>query len=213
MNGVWQKLCPQYVNNFTGFEKVQEEVVNNLISMSEKLELDLEEQDFIEFFDAHAKELTNDELRELEKQRKEGEEAEEEEVEVPTKHFQTKVMAQAFALFEEGLTLLESQDPNEERHVKVSSAVNDALKCYHVIYDEKKKAVTQSSLHRFFKRVDKQETPVPSTSQSVSSTSEPVPLLVPSSPITDDPSPISSPPSSPSTSSRELSPSPTNPAE
>ncbi|KAK3871050.1 hypothetical protein Pcinc_023785 [Petrolisthes cinctipes] len=150
---------------------------------------------------------------ELEKQRKEGEEAEEEEVEVPTKHFQTKVIAQAFALVEEALALLESQDPNEERHVKVSSAVKDALKCYQVIYDEKKKAVTQSSLHRFFKRVDKQETPVPSTSQSVSSTSEPVPLLVPSSPITDDPSPISSPPSSPSTSSRELSPSPTNPAE
>ncbi|KAK3875572.1 hypothetical protein Pcinc_008176 [Petrolisthes cinctipes] len=177
--------------------------------MSEKLELDLEEQDFIEFFDAHAKELTNDELRELEKQRKEGEEAEEEEVtkeeevEVPTKHFQTKVMAQAFALVEEALALLESQDPN----------VNDALKCYKVIYDEKKKAVTRSSLHRFIKRVDKQETPVPSTSQSVSSTSEPVPLLVPYSPITDDPSPISSPPSSPSTSSRELSPSPTNPAE
>ncbi|KAK4309194.1 hypothetical protein Pmani_010858 [Petrolisthes manimaculis] len=210
MNGVWKKLCPQYVNNFTSFEKVQEEVVSNMISMSDKLELDLEEQDFVEFFDAHAKELTNDKLRELEKQRKEGEE---EEVEVPAKHFQTKVMAQAFALVEEAMALLESQDPNEERHVKVSSAVSDALKCYQVIYDEKKKAVTQSSIHRFFKRVDKHETQVPSTSQSVSSTSEPVPLQVPSSPITDDPSPISSPPSSPSTSSHKHSPAPTNPAE
>ncbi|KAK3876082.1 hypothetical protein Pcinc_019094 [Petrolisthes cinctipes] len=189
--------------------------------MSEKLELDLEEQDFREFFDAHAQELTNDELRELEKQRKEVEEAEEEEVEMPTKHFQTKLMAQAFTLVDEALAIFESQDLNEERHTKVSSAVHDALKCYSVIYEEKRKAVTQSSLLRFFQRVDKRKETVPSTSQPVPSTSSThtpkklakLSLMVPSSPITDDPSPISSPPASPSTPSRELSPSPTNPAE
>ncbi|XP_063588835.1 tigger transposable element-derived protein 1-like [Penaeus indicus] len=54
MNAVWKKLCPQVVNDFTGFENIQKEqevVVDNLISMSEKLELELQEQDFTEFFD------------------------------------------------------------------------------------------------------------------------------------------------------------------
>ncbi|KAK4303436.1 hypothetical protein Pmani_024543 [Petrolisthes manimaculis] len=207
MNGVWKKLCPQFVNNFTGFGKVQEEVVSNLISMSEKLELDLDEQDFREFFDAHAQELTNDELKELEKRRKEVEEVEEEKVEMPTKHFQTKLMAQAFALVDEALEIFESQDLNEERHTKASSAVHDALKGYSVIYEEKRNAVTQSSLHRFFKRVNKRKETVQSTSQPVPSTSSThtprklakLPLIVASSPITDDPSPISSPPSSPYT--------------
>lgn len=166
--------------------------------MSEKLELELEEQDFMEFFGGHDKELSNDELRELEKQRKEAEEK----VEMPPKHFQTKKMAEAFALIEAALANFEEQDPNEERHAKVSAAVHDALKCYRVIYEEKKMAVSQSPLHRFFKQVDKHEATVPSTPQSVPSTPE----LVPSSssthiPDADDPSPISSPPSSPTTSS------------
>ncbi|XP_045111390.1 tigger transposable element-derived protein 1-like [Portunus trituberculatus] len=208
MNAVWKKLCPQVVHDFTGFENIQEEqeeVVDNLISMSEKLELELEEQDFTEFFDDHDKELSNDELQELEKQRKEAEEAEEEEVEMPPKHFQTKKMAEAFASIEAALANFEEQDPNEERHAKVSAAVHDALKCYHVIYEEKKKAVSQSSLHRFFKRVDKREATVPSTPQSVPSTHEPVPSSSSThTPDTDsdadDPSTISSPRSSPATS-------------
>ncbi|XP_045137247.1 tigger transposable element-derived protein 1-like [Portunus trituberculatus] len=170
MNAVWKKLCPQVVHDFTGFENIQqeqEEVVDNLISMSEKLELELEEQDFTEFFDDHDKELSNDELRELEKQRKEA----------------------ALANFEE-------EDPNEERHAKVSAAVHDEFKCYRIIYEEKKKAVSKSSLHWFFKRVDKREATVPSTPQSVPSTPEPVSSS--SSTHTpdadsdaDDPSPIS----------------------
>lgn len=65
MSAVWKKLCPQVVHDFTGFENIQEEqkeVVDNLISMSEKLELELEKQDFTEFFDDRDKELSNDEL-------------------------------------------------------------------------------------------------------------------------------------------------------
>ena len=47
MNGVWKKLCPQFVHNFHGFEKV-DEVFSNLVTLSEKLELDLQEDNFIE---------------------------------------------------------------------------------------------------------------------------------------------------------------------
>ena len=44
MNGVWKNLCPQFVHDFHGFEKVDEEskeVFSNSVTLSEKLELDL----------------------------------------------------------------------------------------------------------------------------------------------------------------------------
>ena len=50
--------------------------------------------------------------------------------------FQTIKMAEAFASIEAALANF------EERHAKVSAAVHDALKCYRIIYEEKKKAVS-----------------------------------------------------------------------
>lgn len=188
-----------FANDFTRFEELQEEkrVVNNLIS-SEKLELELEKQELTEFFDAHAKELTNDELRELENQKKEEEE--EEKMKISTKHFQTKQMAQAFVLIEGALALFEELDPNKKRHSKVSAAVHDAVKCYRAIYEEKQKALSQTLLHRLFinHREDKHEALLPSTPQSVPSTSTSKPDANTGA---GDPSPILSTPSSPSTSS------------
>ena len=51
MNGVWKKLCLWFVHDFHGFEVDEEskEVFSNLVTLSEKLELDLQEDDFTEF--------------------------------------------------------------------------------------------------------------------------------------------------------------------
>lgn len=52
MNGVWEKLCPIFVNDFPGFAKLQAEeqnAVDSLVSISQKLDLDLEENDFHDF--------------------------------------------------------------------------------------------------------------------------------------------------------------------
>ena len=78
-------------------------------------------------------------------------------------------------------------------YTKVAAAVQNAIQCYHVIYDEKKRATTQTLLDHFFKRVDRIESskePVPSTSGM----SEIAACL--SSPIADDPSALPSPTSS-----------------
>ena len=104
-----------------------------------------------------------------------------------------------FSLFEEALLVFEAQNPNVERYMKVAAAVQNAIQCYRVIYDEKKRAATQTSLDRFFKRVDRMESskepePVPSTS-GVSEIA-----ARPPSPIADDPSALPSPTSSPSSS-------------
>ena len=108
-------------------------------------------------------------------------------------------MARGFSLFEEALLVFEAQDLNIERYTKVAEAIQNAIQCYPVIYDEKKRATTQTSLNCFFKRVDRIESskepePVPSTSGMSDIAACPL------SPIADDPSALPSPTSSPSSS-------------
>ena len=99
------------------------------------------------------KELTNEAVMELEAQRKDRERGEEEVTE-ELKRFTTQEMARGFSLFEAALLVFEAQDLNIERYMKVAAAVQNAIQCYHVIYDEKKRATTQTSLDCFFKTVD-----------------------------------------------------------
>ena len=135
---------------------------------------------------------------ELEAQRKDEERQEEEVTEEP-KRVTTQKMSRGFSLFEEALLVFEAQDPNVERYTKVAAAVQNAIQCYRVIYDGKKRATTQTSLDHFFKRVDRIESskepePVPSTS-GVSEIAACFP-----SPIADNPSALPSPTSSLSSS-------------
>ncbi|XP_066428508.1 tigger transposable element-derived protein 1-like [Eleutherodactylus coqui] len=80
MNGVWKKLCLMFVHDSPSLAKLQageQNVVDNIVSISEKLDLHLEEQDFHEYFAVHNQELTNEDLMELENQRKEEEKEDE----------------------------------------------------------------------------------------------------------------------------------------
>ena len=86
--------------------------------------------------------------------------------------------------------------------MKVAAAIQNVIQCYRVIYDEKKRLTTQTSLDRFFKRVDRIESskepePVPSTSGVREMAACPPSLIVT---IVDDPSALPSPTSSPSSS-------------
>ena len=72
MNGVWKNLCLQFVQDLCGFEKVDEEskeVFSNFVTLREKLEIDLQEDDFIELLVMqHA--FTGEDWMELEAQRR-----------------------------------------------------------------------------------------------------------------------------------------------
>ena len=73
------------------------------------------------------KELTNEDLMELEAQRKDEERQEEEEVTEEPKIFTMQEMARGFSLFEEALLVFEAQDPNVEQYTKVAAAVQNAI--------------------------------------------------------------------------------------
>ena len=47
-------------------------------------------------------------------------------------------MARRFSLFEEALLVFEAQNPNVEWYRKVTAAIQNPIKFYHVIYDTKK---------------------------------------------------------------------------
>ena len=116
-NEIWRNLCPQFVHDFCGFEKVAEEfteVFSNLVTISEKLELDLQEDDFIGLLAVQHEDLTNEDLMELEAQRKNEKGQEEEKVTEELKRFTTQEMARVFSLFEEALLVFEARDPNTE---------------------------------------------------------------------------------------------------
>ena len=84
MNGVWKNLCLKLIHSFHGFEKMDEEskeVFSNLVTLSEALELDLQEDGFNELLAPQHEKLTKEVLMELEAQRKDRERQEEEIIE------------------------------------------------------------------------------------------------------------------------------------
>ena len=76
------------------------------------------------------RELTNEDLMELEAQRKD-EERQKEEVTEESKSFTTQEMARRFSLFEE------AQDQNIEQYRKVAAGIHNTIQGYRVICDEK----------------------------------------------------------------------------
>ena len=64
------------------------------------------------------------------------------------RRFTAQEMAKGFSLFEK------AQAPNTEWYMKVVAAVQNEIQCYYVIYDEKKRATTQTSLDHFLKKIE-----------------------------------------------------------
>ena len=61
----------------------------------------------------------------------------------------TQEMARRVSLFEEALFAVEAQDPNIRWYTKAAAVVQNAIQSYHVVYDEEKRATTQTSHHCF----------------------------------------------------------------
>ncbi|XP_068227389.1 tigger transposable element-derived protein 1-like [Palaemon carinicauda] len=158
MNGVWRKLCPQFVNDFHGFEDTVDHVIRNIVALSKEINLDMEVDDVTELLESHGEELSAGDLIQLERQ------IIEEEEETPTsdpKAFTRQGLSKGFAEIQQTLSTFEAQDPNMDRFTKVSRGITDLLQCYKEILDEKRIPSVQSNLEPYFKKVER---PAPSTS-------------------------------------------------
>ena len=106
-------------------------------------------------------------------------------------------MAGTFPLSEETLLVFEAQDPNVEQYTKVAAVVQNAILCYHVIYDQKRVLLPRHHWIIFFKKVNRTESrkePEPGPSRSGMSET----AACPPSPVADNPSALPFPTSSPS---------------
>ena len=73
-------------------------VLENLVEIFNKLDIDLEEEDFEELLESHSQqELTNEDLMEFESTQRLKEEEDENEEILPVKKFETKLMAEGFS--------------------------------------------------------------------------------------------------------------------
>ena len=188
MNGVWGKLCPQFVNDFHGFEESVKDVTKKIVALSNTLNLGMEEADVNEVLDSHGEELSPEDLIELENSIIESE------ANIPTpepRRFSVKQLSEAFTKLEDVMSMFESMDPNVERYLKVSRSMNDAVRCYKEIWNEKKKVQFQTSLTTWFKASE----PAPEPETTVAE-EEILPDLLQSS--SNDPEPSSSNPPEPS---------------
>lgn len=157
MNNIWKKTLKRFVKDFRGFEK-DEEVsrLNRAIFdlANNNLDVNVEEEDIIELLELVPKELTNDELLEIEEQHAAEEEprTQEEQVE-QVKVLTVKSLAEMLSTANSLLKKIEDMDPSAERYLLVERQINDALACYKQIYDEKKRQTKQATLDIFHKKV------------------------------------------------------------
>ncbi|XP_030435481.1 tigger transposable element-derived protein 1-like [Gopherus evgoodei] len=144
LNGVWKKLCPDFVSDFQGFTDTVEEVTNAVVEMGKELNLDIAPEDVDELLASHSEELTNEDLIEWEQQKlAEEEDARTVEETPPRKVLTMEVLAEAFQHLEAATSLFEEYDPNIERSASVNRDIYNTYSCYREIYKEKKRTSVQ----------------------------------------------------------------------
>ena len=74
--------------------------------------------------------------------------------EAPTKEFKTDDLLKVINMVETVSECIMEVDPNVERSIKVCQIINNAIRCYKDMYEEKKrkKKSVQTSLLQFFKK-------------------------------------------------------------
>ncbi|GLV42032.1 hypothetical protein CBL_05009 [Carabus blaptoides fortunei] len=161
INSAWIKLYAPFVKDCVSTDETLQNVIENILDMSRQLKINLGEDDVQMLLDSHAENLTSEELIELSREKQRIASVQTFNMELAEKRFDTKLLAQAFKKFDEGLELLEQQDPNTSRYASVSRHIANALECYKQIYLDRKIGSKRKSSKFYMK---KEQDPVPSTS-------------------------------------------------
>lgn len=160
LNGVWKKLCPQFVHSFEGFtvDDVIQKTNKQTLGYAKDLGLEEVEHDDIEqLLQSHRQELTNEELIEMEAEKQREQElaaaaaaegkATSEQDRVLTK----KILHTALAKIEDALDDLKLNDPNIDRSSSVARNVMGCVFCYTEMLKDLEKQQIQPTLLSYFK--------------------------------------------------------------
>jgi hypothetical protein len=120
----------------------------------------MDETDFDELIASHSEEsLSNEDLIGLQQSNVPLQDAEsDEDVTVsppPAKVLGSKSLASILQKADKLINMIEQEDRNAERSLKVYIGIEKELACYKVLHEEKKKASVQLRLDKFFSEVEK----------------------------------------------------------
>ncbi|XP_066467614.1 tigger transposable element-derived protein 1 [Tiliqua scincoides] len=189
LKGVWKKLIPSFMYNFEGFGETVEAVISDVVDMAKQLELQVETEDVRELLKSHDQPLTDEDLLQIDEQRRlfNEEESQAEDMAQP-RELTTKELEEGIAKVEDAIAFWEKVDPNFERSSKVNRGLENQIACYKELLRERKKtSMRQTSLISFFKEEPPEPWPI-----------IPPPCSLDSMPSTSAPTPVSSPTESPS---------------
>lgn len=169
LNGVWKKLCPQFVHDFKGFSIKENVAKSNSRSLRLAQQLgfsDVEEEDIDELLQSHEQELSNEDLLEIEKERVEQLEKAEAAAaasasrEQPLRTFTATNLAECMEHIQLAMAIIEENDSNVDRSSTVSREVISKMACYQLMLKEKQKKKKQSMMSFFHKRSETSETDI-----------------------------------------------------
>lgn len=154
LNGVWKKLCPQFVHSFEGFavDDVISKANRDTVTLAKDLGLaEVEEEDIEELLLSHRQELSNEDLDMKAQNKREQEEAaaaDKGEGQAMT----AKRLNEALGKIKEGLAMIEEMDPNVERSSTAARKAMAALFCYTEMHREFSKKKRQTSMLQFLRK-------------------------------------------------------------
>ena len=154
MNGVWRKIWPSVVNDFSGFPPVPD-IHRDIALLARRAGFNaVDEDDVAELLDSHSQELTNDDLLERERQRAEDNEDEDDGDDdaagSTVSSFGAPVLSKILGAFENAMDLAMDADPNVDRSATIVRNVKNSIRAYYEILQEKRKASRQTTIHHFF---------------------------------------------------------------
>ncbi|XP_068602057.1 tigger transposable element-derived protein 1-like [Brachionichthys hirsutus] len=121
MQDIWKRCLKRFVNNLEGFshEENSEALSKKIVDLARVLQLEVEPDDVKKLLEYVEGELSDEDLLELEEQRKLDEVEESEIPDRVQKKFTATGLATAFAKISEAMLEIEAMEPNVERFTKV----------------------------------------------------------------------------------------------
>ena len=156
------QLWPEAVIEFRGFTEAKvSEARQQIVDMALQVGFEeVDEDDVEDLLLSDREELSNEDLWALEEKRI-REESESSPLEfLPVKTLTVKVIAKGFNLVDEAMAIFDEHNPECMRSSKGWREMENVLKCYKEVYNQKMKAATQVSIMKFFKKsLLEEETP------------------------------------------------------
>lgn len=140
MNRSWKKLCLQFVSSDEDMTENEDQIIDEVVEMGRRLELNMDNEDVIDLIEAHSEELTASDLIQLQEQvATEIDHEDQIQENLFPKDMKLQTIGEILSKVEDIVEVVENFDPDTERRINVISSLRDATLCYKTMYQEMKK--------------------------------------------------------------------------